>query len=253
MTTQPSSRRRIKLILEYNGARYHGWQVQPNMVTVQGAVETWLSVITNDTVRLHAAGRTDAGVHAFGQVAHFDTPSTISLPDLQRGLNRLLPEDIVVRQVLDVGLDFHSQYAAKKKTYTYIVYNHPLRSVFRSPFTWHIRQPLDVSAMREAAQVLVGRHDFSAFRAASCTARNPVRCLERIAVKRRAQQIFFVLRANGFLQHMVRNIVGTLVAIGRGKMHRQSMLRILKSGQRQLAGPTAPPHGLFMIRIQYDN
>jgi tRNA pseudouridine38-40 synthase len=107
--------------------------------------------------------------------------------------------------------------------------------------------------MREAAQVLVGRHDFSAFRAASCTARNPVRCLERIAVKRRAQQIFFVLRANGFLQHMVRNIVGTLVAIGQGKMHRQSMLRILKSGQRQLAGPTAPPHGLFMIRIQYDN
>jgi tRNA pseudouridine38-40 synthase len=253
MTIRPSSIRRIKLTLEYNGAAYHGWQVQPNMATVQGTVESWLSVITNFPVRLHAAGRTDAGVHAFGQVAHFDTPSPISLPELHRGLNRLLPEDIVVRQVLEVAHDFHSQYAAKKKTYAYVVYNHPLRSVFRSPYAWHIRKPLDVAAMYEAAQVLVGRHDFSAFRAASCTARNPVRCLERIAVKRRAQQIFFVLRANGFLQHMVRAIVGTLVAMGQGKMHPHRMRYILKSAQRPLAGPTAPAHGLYMIRVQYDD
>lgn len=253
MPSRQSSPRRIKLTLEYNGARYHGWQVQPNAVTIQGTVEASLTRITANPVRLHAAGRTDAGVHALAQVIHFDTPSTISLCDLQRGLNRMLPNDIVVRQAAEVADDFHSQYAAKRKTYAYIVYNHSLRSAFRAPYTWHIRKPLDVDAMREAASLLLGRHDFSAFRASSCTARSPIRCIERLAVKKRAEQIFFILRANGFLQHMVRNIVGTLVAIGQGKIPLSDMSGILQSRQRTLAGPTAPPHGLFMIRVQYDS
>lgn len=253
MPTRRSSRRRIKLILEYNGARYHGWQVQPDTVTIQGTVEASLTRITANPVRLHAAGRTDAGVHALAQVVHFDTRSDLPLADLQRGLNRLLPDDIVVRQAAEAALDFHSQYAAKQKTYAYIVYNHPLRSAFRAPYAWHIRKPLDVAGMREAAAVLLGRHDFSAFRASSCTARSPVRCLERLAIKRRAEQIFFVLRANGFLQHMVRNIVGTLVIIGQGKVPPHHMHDILQSRQRLLAGPTAPPHGLFLLRVQYDS
>lgn len=253
MSTRRSSPRRIKLTLEYDGARYHGWQVQPDTVTIQGTVEASLSRITANPVRLHAAGRTDAGVHALAQVVHFDTRSDLPLGDLQRGLNRLLPDDIVVRQAVEMTPDFHAQYAARQKTYAYLVYNHPLRSALRAPYAWHIRKPLDVAAMREAARVLLGQHDFSAFRASSCTARSPVRCLQRLAVKRRAEQIFFVLRANGFLQHMVRNIVGTLVVIGQGKMAPHHMLDILQSRQRQLAGPTAPPHGLFLLRVHYDN
>ncbi|MGQ4808909.1 tRNA pseudouridine synthase A [Candidatus Entotheonellaceae bacterium PAL068K] len=243
--------RRIKLVLEYCGTHYHGWQVQPQVVTVQGTLEACLRTITNGSIRLHAAGRTDAGVHALRQVAHFDTASTIAMAALQRGLNRLLPPDIVVRRAAQVAGDFHARYTAHQKTYAYIVYNHPVRSAFRAPYAWHLQQPLDVAAMRTAAQVLLGRQDFSAFRAAACTARSPVRCLSRAAVKRRAEQIFFVLCADGFLQHMVRNIVGTLVEVGRGKLPASAMTQILGSCQRQQAGPTAPARGLFLVRVKY--
>ena len=244
--------RRIKLVLEYCGTRYHGWQVQPNALSVQECIERPLTQMTNAPVRLHAAGRTDAGVHALGQVVHFDTTSAMPLPALQRGLNSLLPDDIAVLQVTEVPMDFHARYAARQKTYAYVVHNHPVRSAFAAPYTWYVPQPLDVSAMRTAAQVLVGRHDFSAFRAASCAARSPVRCVSRVAVKRRAARVFFVLCADGFLQHMVRNIVGTLVDIGRGKIPAEAMAAILQSRQRQLAGPTAPPQGLFLVRVRYD-
>jgi tRNA pseudouridine38-40 synthase len=244
--------RRIKLVLEYCGTRYHGWQVQPNALSVQECLEHPLTQMTNGPVRVHAAGRTDAGVHALGQVVHFDTTSAMPLPALQRGLNSLLPDDIAVLQVTEVPMDFHARYAARQKTYAYVVHNHPVRSAFAAPYTWYVPQPLDVPAMRTAAQVLVGRHDFSAFRAASCAARSPVRCVSRVAVKRRAARVFFVLCADGFLQHMVRNIVGTLVDIGRGKIPAEAMAAILQSRQRQLAGPTAPPQGLCLVRVHYD-
>lgn len=252
MPARLSSPRRIKLRLEYSGTRYHGWQVQPQTVTVQGTLEACLARITDAPVRLHAAGRTDAGVHALGQVAHFETTAAIALPALVRGLNSLLPEDIVVQQATEVPGDFHARYSARQKTYAYIVYNHPLRSAFHAPYAWHVPPPLDVAAMRAAAQVLLGRHDFSAFRAASCTAHSPVRCLSRLAVKRHATRIFFVCSADGFLQHMVRNIVGTLVEVGRGKLPAGSTAAILHSRQRQQAGPTAPPHGLFLVRVTYE-
>jgi tRNA pseudouridine38-40 synthase len=244
--------RRIKLVLEYCGTRYHGWQAQSNATSVQACLERCLAQLTAGPVRLHAAGRTDAGVHALGQVAHFDTTSAIALPALQRGLNSILPDDIAVLQVTETPPDFHARYAARQKTYAYMVHNHPIRAVFAAPYVWHIPQPLDVSAMRTAAQVLVGRHDFSAFRAASCAARSPVRCLSRVAVKRRAARIVFLLQGDGFLQHMVRNIVGTLVEIGRGKIPPEAMATILQSCQRQYAGPTAPPQGLFLVRVCYD-
>jgi tRNA pseudouridine38-40 synthase len=243
--------RRLKLLLAYSGTRYSGWQIQPQGLTVQGTVESCLARITNAPVRLHAAGRTDAGVHALGQVAHFDTASAITLPALIRGMNSLLPEDIVVQHATEVAGDFHARYSARQKTYAYIVRNHPLRSAFAAPYSWHVPQPLDVAAMRCAAQALLGRHDFSAFRAASCAARSPVRCLARLAVQRRASRLFFVLRADGFLQHMVRNIVGTLVEVGRGRLSATAMAAILESRQRQHAGPTAPPHGLFLVRVTY--
>lgn len=244
--------RRIKLLLEYSGTRYHGWQVQPAAVTVQGTLEQGLATITNSPVRVHAAGRTDAGVHALGQVVHFDTAATISLPALQRGLNSLLPHDIVVRQAMAVPSDFHARYGAHTKTYAYVVHNQPLRSAFYTPYVWHIPLPLDVEAMRAAARLLVGEHDFSAFRAASCSARSPVRHVFRLAVKRHRERLFIVCCANGFLHHMVRNIVGTLVEIGRGKVPAAAMPAILRSRQRQQAGPTAPPQGLFLVRVAYE-
>lgn len=243
--------RRVKLVLEYDGTRFHGWQVQPGLVTVQGTVEACLGTMTNRAVRLHAAGRTDAGVHALGQVAHFDTASTLPAAALLRGLNSLLPAAIVVCQVEEAPQEFHARYSAAEKTYSYVVRNHPLRSAFRAPFSWHIARALDLQAMRAAARVLVGQHDFSAFRAATCSARSPVRRLTQVAIKRRQAQVFFVLRADGFLQHMARTIVGTLVEVGRGKLPPAAVADILRSRQRQQAGPTAPAHGLFLVRVSY--
>src|SRR5215831_11546779 len=175
MPALPSALRRLKLLLEYSGTRYHGWQIQPNAVTIQGTLEACLARLTNGPVRLHAAGRTDAGVHALGQVAHFDTASTIALPALVRGANSLLPEDIVVQQATEVTADFHARYAARRKTYTYVVHNYSIPSALRAPYAWHVPQALDLDAMRAAASVLLGHHDFSAFRAASCAARSPWR------------------------------------------------------------------------------
>jgi len=252
MPALPSATRRLKLLLEYTGTHYHGWQLQPDARTIQGTLEACLARITNGPVRLHAAGRTDAGVHALGQVAHFDTASTIALAALVRGANSLLPEDIVVRQATEVPADFHARYAARRKTYAYVVHNHPIPSAFRAPYAWHVPQGLDLPAMRAAASVLVGHHDFSAFRAAACTARSPWRWLCRLRITRHAERLIFVLCADGFLQHMVRNIVGTLVAIGRGQIAPEAMPTILHAGQRQHAGPTAPAHGLFLVRVVYD-
>jgi tRNA pseudouridine38-40 synthase len=243
--------RRLKLLLEYNGSRYHGWQVQPQTTTIQGTLEECLSRITNAPVRVHAAGRTDAGVHALGQVAHFDTASTIAPAALVRGLNGLLPGDIVVRQAEEVPADFHARYAALRKTYVYIVHNTAIPSAFRAPYAWHIPRPLDVQAMRAAAAALLGEHDFSAFRAASCSARTPERHLYRLGIRRYAERLVFVLCANGFLQHMARNIVGTLVLVGRGQLAAGALASILQSRQRQQAGPTAPAHGLFLLHVVY--
>ena len=156
MPALPSATRRIKLRLEYSGTRYHGWQLQPNVLTIQGTLEACLARLTNGPVRLHAAGRTDAGVHALGQVAHFDTASTIALAALVRGANSLLPEDIVVHQAEEVPADFHARYAARRKTYAYVVHNHSIPSALRAPYAWHVPQGLDLPAMRAAADRSAG-------------------------------------------------------------------------------------------------
>lgn len=245
------SARRIKLLLEYCGTHYHGWQVQPQARTVQGMVEACLARLINAPVRLHAAGRTDAGVHARGQVAHCDIASGMTLAALLRGLNSLLPDDIVVRQVAEVTGDFHARYSAQQKTYAYLIRNHPVPSAFYTPYVWHIPQPLEVAAMRAAARALLGEHDFSAFRAASCGAKSPVRHLYRLGIRRRGGYLLVLLCANGFLQHMARNIVGTLVAIGRGARASSTMPALLQARQRQLAAATAPAQGLLLLRVRY--
>ena len=244
--------RRIKLLIAYNGTRYHGWQVQPQTATVQGALESCLSRITNTAVRLHGAGRTDAGVHALGQVAHFDTASRIPTSSLVRGLNGLLSDDIAVRRAIDVSPDFHARYDAAGKTYVYQIHNHAVPSALHAPFAWHVPQGLDVPAMQEAARLLLGRHDFSAFRgAARFDTRQPVRLLYRLSLRKRSTRLFFVISADGFLYRMARSIVGTLVAVGRGAMPAQAIADMLRTGHRQLAGPTAPAHGLFLAHVSY--
>ena len=250
MTTR--DRRRIKLLIAYNGTHYHGWQLQSRAVTVQGTLEACLARITNAPVRLHAAGRTDAGVHALGQVAHFDTVSSVAIASLVRGLNSLLPDDLVVRRAVEAPADFHARYDAARKTYAYQLHNHPVPSLLHARYAWHVPQRLDVPAMQTAAQLLLGRHDFSAFRGASRDdTRQPVRCLHRLALRHRPPRLVFVLSADGFLYRMARNIVGTLVAVGRGAIPAEAVAGMLHARERQLAGPTAPAHGLFLVHVSY--
>lgn len=251
MATRLPQPRRMKLIVGYRGTRYHGWQIQPNVMTVQGTLEAALKTIANEPIRVHASGRTDTGVHAVGQVVHFDTTSPIVPSSLLRGLNSLLPADIVVKHAREVTPDFHARYSARHKTYAYVVHNHPLRPAFHMPYVWHITQRLNLRAMQTAGDVLIGQHDFSAFRASGCAAKSPVRSLMRLTVKRRGKRILFLLTADGFLQHMVRNIVGTLVPIGRGQIEAEAIAGILQSRQRQMAGATAPPQGLYLVRVGY--
>jgi len=250
MTTR--DQRRVKLLIAYDGTRYHGWQLQPRAVTVQDTLESCLTRITDGPVRLHAAGRTDAGVHALGQVAHFDTASNIAMASLVRGLNSLLPDDIVVRRSAEVPGDFHARYDATGKTYVYQVHNHTVPSLLHARYAWHVPPPLDVPAMKAAAQLLVGRHDFSAFRGASrADPRQPVRRLYRLALRHRPPRLIFVLNADGFLYRMARNLVGTLVAVGRGAIAAEAVGDVLRAGERRLAGPTAPAHGLFLVHVSY--
>ncbi|MBM3224104.1 MAG: tRNA pseudouridine(38-40) synthase TruA [Candidatus Tectomicrobia bacterium] len=251
MPTRLSATRRLKLLLEYNGTRYHGWQSQPRLLTLQGTLEACLGRLTNAPIRVHASGRTDAGVHALGQVVHFDTASTIALPALVRGANSLLPDDFVVREAIEVPADFHARFSACRKTYVYRLHNDSIPSALWAPYVWHVPQGLDVPAMRLAANVLLGHHDFSAFRAASCTAKNPWREVFALRLSRHAERLLIMITANAFLQYMVRNIVGTLVAIGRTKIPAAAMATILQSGQRHYAGPTAPAQGLCLLRVQY--
>ena len=244
--------RRIKILVAYNGTRYHGWQVQPRGATVQGALESCLSRITNASVRLHGAGRTDAGVHALGQVAHFNTNSRVAISSLVRGLNSLLPDDIVVRRAADVSPDFHARYDATGKTYVYQIHRHGVRSALHAPYAWHVPQRLHVPAMQAAARLLLGRHDFSAFRSTSrFDTRQPVRCVRRLSLRKRSTRLLFCLSADGFLYHMARNIVGTLVAVGRGAIPAEAVAEMLQTGRQQLVGPTAPSHGLFLAHVSY--
>ena len=245
--------RRICLLLEYEGTHYHGWQIQPDVVTVQEVLERSLSAILGEKTRVFGAGRTDAGVHALGQVAHFVTESTIDVNALFRAINSLLPHDIVARAVIEVDATFHARKSALKKRYEYWIRNDPLRSVFTRRFMWHLKVPLDLESMRKGARCFVGEHDFSSFQAAGCEAGiNPVRTISHLEIEMSAGKALRIsVEGNSFLRHMVRNIVGTLVEVGTGRIRVESISGILAAGDRRKAGRTAPAKGLFLKWIEY--
>jgi tRNA pseudouridine38-40 synthase len=244
--------RNIKLLIEYDGTNYRGWQVQPKGPTIQGILEEKLSLLTGERIRLSGSGRTDSGVHALGQVAHFRTQREMDIRTIQRALNSLLPPDIIIQRVEEVDEDFHARKHSKSKVYEYRILNRNLRSVFHRGYVWHIPQKLNLTEMKKATQDLVGEHDFSAFRTVGSPTRTTVRRVIRAEWKRgRDGLIRFEIEANGFLKQMVRSIVGTLVEIGRGKIRASDFRKIMNSEDRKEAGPTAPAQGLFLKEVKY--
>jgi tRNA pseudouridine38-40 synthase len=244
--------RTIKLTMEYDGTRYRGWQVQAIGATIQGTLEEKLNLLTGEKIHVAASGRTDAGVHALEQVAHFSTQCPLAVRSIRKALNSLLPHDILIKKVVEVGEDFHARKQARSKIYEYRILNRNLRSVFHRGYAWHVPQALDLEEMKKAAEYLVGEHDFSAFRSVGTPTRTAVRRVVRAEWKKgRNGMIRFEIEANGFLKQMVRAIVGTLVEVGKGKINSQGFQKALLSRERKEAGPTAPAHGLFLKKVKY--
>ena len=241
--------RNLRLVLAYQGTAYAGWQIQPNAPTVQGVVEERLRQLTQRPTRLRVAGRTDAGVHATGQMANFLTESSLAPRVFLRGLNALLPPDISVRSVEEVPLDFDSRRHNLGKHYRYSIWTARIASVEQRPRSYHLHRPLDLVAMATAARHFVGTHDFSACRAADCECKTTTRTLYRCSVSRDGALAQIDIEGTAFLKNMVRIIAGTLVEVGRGERAADSMPELLRSGHRPAAGMTLPPHGLCLVRV----
>ncbi len=248
---QVDGMRTLKLVLEYDGFEYYGWQAQDDVPTIQGTIEASLGKILGERVRVNGAGRTDARVHALGQVASFQCPSNIPTDALQRALNSSLPRDMVVQDVQDVPTDFHARFSALSKVYAYRILNRPLRAPLRLRYAWHIPQPLDIAAVALAGTYLQGTHDFRSFQATGNEVKTTERTVTELTVTHEGEEIVISCAANGFLRHMVRNIVGTLVEVGRGARQPADIGHILDGRDRQLAGATAPAHGLYLVQVLY--
>jgi len=244
--------RNIRLLLEYDGTAYHGWQRQKNALTIQEVVETALAKLTGKPVKLLGSGRTDAGVHAWGQVANFQTSSHIPLKAFHAGLNSLLPRDIAVLDAAAAPPDFHARKSARAKTYEYRILNRVTPSPLNRRYAWLVRQPLNLEAMAQAAAALPGEHDFSAFRASGGSPGHALRKVLAAAWHQgEAGRLRFSITANGFLRGMVRSLVGTMVQIGQGKRPPEDLAGLITNGDRRLAGPTAPAQGLFLVEVIY--
>lgn len=252
----------IKLLMEYDGANYHGWQRQKCHDTLQEIIEDRLFRITGERAALISASRTDAGVHAIGQVASFRTNSNLEPTTLQRALNATLPEDIRILNAEETAEAFHPRYNALGKSYFYIISNTNFSSAFLYRYAWRVPYTLDLDEMKKAGASLLGRHDFSAFRGAGCGAKSTVREITSVSIERISSIDFMTATVNGnfikitvaadaFLRHMVRNITGTLVKVGRGKMTLNSISEAIKLKDRGKTGPTAPAHGLFLEKVSY--
>ncbi len=243
--------RRLRAVVEYDGTDFSGWQRQPGQRTVQGVLEDAIRDMTGESVFVRAAGRTDAGVHADGQVTSFDLAANIPLHGLLRGLNTILPADVALVEITEAAPDFDARFSARGKVYRYTVWSHFVRSPRRHRHAWHVRQPLDMDAIRAAAAVLVGEHDFRAFRASDCDRRTTRRIIRRLDVDRQGAVLTFEVEATAFLKNMVRILVGTLVDVGRGRLEIETVARMLTTGDRTTGGMTAPAAGLTLLRVIY--
>jgi tRNA pseudouridine38-40 synthase len=245
--------RTFKITLSYDGTDYHGWQVQVNGISVQQQVETAIARVLQQRVRVTASGRTDAGVHALGQVASFNVESQLSAWQIRRGLNGSLPPDIRVLHLEDAPPGFHALRDAKRKRYRYVIWDDEWMDVFQRHYAWHVRSRLDQSAMQQALTCLWGTHDFLSFQAAGSPRASTVRTVFDLQLQRinDGPRLELEIEADGFLYNMVRNIVGTLVQVGRGVQSFDWPAEVLAAKDRRRAGPTAPPHGLFLVRVDY--
>jgi tRNA pseudouridine38-40 synthase len=243
--------RNLRLVIEYDGTDFAGWQRQEGLRTVQGCLEQAFADMVGEQVVIRGAGRTDAGVHAAGQVANVEVAARVPAGGFLRGLNSHLPPDIAVLELADAAEDFDARRHARGKIYRYRIWNHLVRSPLHARQTWHCRAPLDMAAMRATAALFVGEHDFRGFRASDCERLNTVRVLRRFEVERQGALVTFEVEGTAFLKHMVRVLSGTLVAVGRQEMTREAVAAVLENGDRTQAGMTAPSRGLTLVQVIY--
>ncbi len=243
----------VKLIVEYDGSRYAGWQRQPDQPTVQETIETAIYQLTQQTVSVIGAGRTDSGVHALGQVVSFRIDRDWTPYEWTRGFNARLPQDIAVRSAAIMPDDFHARYSASGKLYEYRILNRPERPAIDRAYLWHVYKPLDQEAMNRAAALLIGSRDFTSFEGTLTDNEDPICHLQQLSLTRQGDLLSIQVYADRFLKHMVRAIVGTLVEVGHGKRQPESLTDILAAKDRRIAGRTAPPQGLFLVRVDYNH
>ena len=245
---------RYKITIEYDGSNIFGWQKQAHAPSIQQFIEEAIEQFSKEKVEVFAAGRTDSGVHALAQIAHFDLKQKHPVHLIMRSINHFLrPNKIVITDCQIVDDDFHARFSAKKRHYRYLILNRAAPSVLNANRAWHIRSPLDIEKMQQAADLIVGKHDFTSFRTVQCQAKSAIKTLDKINIYRECEIIIIELSAPSFLHHMVRNIVGTLVPIGLGKLPVNEISNILQAKNRCKAGVTAPAHGLYFSKVDYEN
>lgn len=243
---------RYLILIEYRGSRYGGWQRQLNALTVQEVLEEKISIFLKEKISLTASGRTDAGVHALGQAAHFDTESAFESDRFLKSVNSMLPDDIAVLSIREVPADFHARYTAKRKTYEYKLYVSPFIKPLKNGFAARVSPPVNVELMRYVADFLIGEHDFTAFSSAGGSAKSGVRTIYSLDIEENGEDIIIRVDGNGFLYNMVRIIVGTLVEVGKGKIPPENVIHMLETGNRALGGKTYPAEGLYLKSVYYD-
>jgi len=243
--------RNIKLTIEYDGKDFNGWQKQPTKLNIQGTIEQAIKQITGEDIELNASGRTDAGVHALGQVANFKTNSKIPIEKFAIAINSKLKRSIVIKRAEEVDERFHSRLSCKRKTYRYIINNSQEGTAIYRNLETHIPQKLDVEKMQKAVKYFEGEHDFKAFKASGTSSKSSVRTIYKANVYQENEKIFIELTGNGFLYNMVRIIAGTLVDVGLGKIEPEEIPKIIQEGKRENAGKTLPPNGLYLVKVMY--